>query len=102
MNQKSKETVKYVETAKTSQTRGLRNCGHRSIVLGYGKSQKKNQGRPMCKSGKRPAQETAKSFSASANRLIDVRQAWCSKRRIAEINVPACPMPIHQTKLTMA
>src|SRR5512139_2847596 len=32
--QKSRETVAYVETAKTSQTRGLRVCGQIAIVLG--------------------------------------------------------------------
>src|SRR4029077_20477654 len=39
-NQKSKETVSYVETAKTSQTNGLRNCGHSHIGFGYGVNQK--------------------------------------------------------------
>jgi hypothetical protein len=34
--------------------------------------------------------------------LIDVRHCWRSKSRIAEISVPAWPMPIHHTKLTMA
>ena len=28
------EIVKYVETANTSQTSGLRNCGQRDIVFG--------------------------------------------------------------------
>src|SRR5439155_15448205 len=37
--QNSKEIVKYVPTAKTSHTRGLRNCGHSRIVSGYGNSQ---------------------------------------------------------------
>jgi hypothetical protein len=35
-NQNSSETVPYVETAKTSQINGLRNCGQIPIVLGYG------------------------------------------------------------------
>src|SRR6185503_9544841 len=39
VNQKSAETVPYVETANTSQISGLRNCGHRPIVLGYGNNQ---------------------------------------------------------------
>ena len=56
----------------------------------------------MCSSGNSPAQATAKSVIASANRLIDVRHSWCSSSRIAEISVPAWPMPIHQTKLTIA
>src|ERR1700687_5395423 len=33
-NQKSRETVAYVETANTSHTSGLRNCGHIHIGLG--------------------------------------------------------------------
>jgi hypothetical protein len=33
------ETVAYVETANTSQMSGLRNCGQRPMVLGYGNSQ---------------------------------------------------------------
>ena len=45
---------------------------------------------------------TAKIVIASANRLIDVRHFWCSSSKMAEINVPACPMPIHHTKLVMA
>jgi hypothetical protein len=45
---------------------------------------------------------TAKIVMPSANRLIDVRQPCLSSRRIAEISVPAWPMPIHQTKLMIA
>jgi hypothetical protein len=39
---------------------------------------------------------------ASAKRLIEVRHFCRSSRRIAEIKVPAWPMPIHQTKLMMS
>ena len=53
-------------------------------------------------SGKMPAQATAKSVIASAKRLIDVRQSCLSSSRIAEMSVPAWPMPIHQTKLMIA
>ena len=49
-----------------------------------------------------PAQATAKSVIASAKRLIDVRHCCRSRSRIAEISVPAWPMPIHQTKLMMS
>src|SRR5271154_2405956 len=56
----------------------------------------------MCSSGNIPAHATAKSVIASANRLIDVRHFWRSSKRIAEIKVPAWPIPIHQTKLTIA
>ena len=37
--QNRSETVAYVETANTSQTSGLRHCGHMPIVFGYGNSQ---------------------------------------------------------------
>ncbi len=56
----------------------------------------------MCRIGNIPAQATANSVIASANRLIDVRHCWWSSSRMAEISVPAWPMPIHQTKLTIA
>ncbi len=49
-----------------------------------------------------PAQATANSVIASAKRLIDVRHSCRSSSRIAEISVPAWPMPIHQTKLMMS
>ena len=81
---------------------GLRNCGQMPIVLGYGNSQYANHGRPMCSTGKSAAHATANSVIASAKRLIDVRHCWRSRRRIAEMSVPACPMPIHHTKLTIA
>src|SRR5215469_11239483 len=49
-----------------------------------------------------PAHATANRVMASANRLIDVRHFWFKRNKMAEINVPAWPMPIHQTKFTMA
>ena len=52
--------------------------------------------------GTMPAQATANSVIASAKRLIEVRHFWFSKNKIAEISVPAWPIPIHQTKLTIA
>src|SRR5215475_10746372 len=48
------------------------------------------------------AQHTANSVIASAERLIDVRHFWRSRNKIAEINVPAWPMPIQNTKLVMS
>ena len=53
-------------------------------------------------SGNSSAQATANSVIASAKRLIEVRQSCLNNRRIAEISVPAWPMPIHQTKLMMS
>ena len=49
-----------------------------------------------------PAQATANSVMASANRLIEFRQLWLSSSKMAEISVPAWPIPIHHTKLVMA
>src|ERR1700757_1260646 len=39
---------------------------------------------------------------ASAKRLIEVPHFWFNRNKIAEISVPAWPIPIHQTKLTIA
>src|SRR5262249_4002398 len=101
-NQNNADTVAYVLTANTSHINGLRNCGHTPIVFGYGNSQYANHGRPVCSNGNNPAQATAKSVIASAKRLIEVLHCCLSKNRIAEISVPACPIPIHQTKLMMS
>ena len=49
-----------------------------------------------------PAQTTAKIVMASAKRLMELRQVCLKSRRMAEIRVPAWPMPIHHTKLMMA
>ncbi len=56
----------------------------------------------MWMSGKIPAQDTANNVMASAKRLMEVRHCCRSSRRIAEISVPAWPIPIHQTKLMIA
>ena len=45
---------------------------------------------------------TAKIVIASAERLIDVRHFCRNSSRIAEISVPAWPMPIQKTKLVMS
>ncbi len=39
---------------------------------------------------------------ASAKRLMAFRQPCLNNSKMAEISVPAWPMPIHQTKLMMA
>src|SRR5712664_2356456 len=79
-NQKSSDTVAYVETANTSQISGLLNCGQTFIVFGYGSSQYASHGRPVWNSGKMPAHATANSVIASAKRLIDVRHVCFSNR----------------------
>ena len=52
--------------------------------------------------GKRPAHITAKSVIASAARFTDVRQCCRNRNRIAEMSVPAWPMPIQKTKFVMS
>src|ERR1043166_6228164 len=49
-----------------------------------------------------PAHITAKIVIASAARLTPVRHRCRKRKRIAEINVPAWPIPIHHTKLTIS
>ena len=53
-------------------------------------------------SGNMPAQHTAKMVIASAKRLMELRHVCLNSSRIAEISVPAWPIPIHHTKLMMA
>src|SRR5205814_10677261 len=72
------------------------------IVFGDGAGQYASHGRPVWNNGKMAAHATANSVIASAKRLIDVRHVCLSSSRIAEISVPACPIPIHQTKFVMS
>src|SRR5689334_19530799 len=48
------------------------------------------------------ADATANRVIASAKRLMDVRHVCRSNKRMAEISVPAWPIPIHHTKLIMS
>src|SRR3954463_12651474 len=45
---------------------------------------------------------TAKIVIASAERLIEVRHFWRNRNRIAEMSVPACPIPTQNTKFVMS
>ena len=45
---------------------------------------------------------TAKMVMASAERLMAMRHFWRKSRSTAEINVPAWPIPTHQTKFVMS
>ena len=45
---------------------------------------------------------TAKMVIASAARLIEVRHFCRKRKRIAEMSVPACPMPTQNTKFVMS
>src|SRR4029078_10332814 len=84
------DTVRYVETANTSQMSGLRNCGQTPIVFGYGKSHYANHGRPGWGTrktesatpggrggsrGESRAHAPAKSVTAWATGLMDVRHS---------------------------
>ena len=51
--------------------------------------------------GNRPAVMTANTVMASVERYTAVRQGERNRKRIAEISVPACPMPIQNTKVVM-
>src|SRR6266498_10144 len=101
-NQNTSEIVPYVDTANTSHTSGLRKFGQYDMVLGYGNSQYASHGRPRCRTGNIPAQATANSVIASAKRLIEFRHDWFSSSRMAEMSVPAWPIPIHHTKFVIA
>ena len=101
--QNSSDTEKYVEIANTSHSSGLLKFTHRGPrVFGKGKMKNANQRRPMWMSGNWPAHMTAKIVMASAARFTPVRQRWRNKSRMAEISVPAWPIPIHQTKLVIS
>ena len=102
MYQNRTETVKYVDTANTSHSNGLLNCGQMLLELGRGKSHHANHTRPTWNRGKIPAHITANTVIASDPRLMDVLHFCLRRHSIAEIRVPAWPMPIQKTKFTMA
>src|SRR6476620_3355686 len=89
-------------TAKTSQSSGLLKLGHIPIWFGTGNIQYATQTRPTWIPGNVKAHMTAKMVIASAERLIDVRHFWRNRKRIAEISVPACPIPTQNTKFVMS
>src|SRR3954463_9118534 len=82
--QKSTETLKYVDTAKTSQRSGDRKFGQIPMWFGIGARNHAIQTRPTWMPGKMPAQMTAKSVIASAERLIEVRHFCRVRKRMAE------------------
>ena len=91
MYQKTRDTVKYVVIANTSQSKGeLKLVQSEPQVLGSGSIQYiLSHKRPMCTNGKVAAQITAKIVIASAARLIDILHFWRNNNKIAEISVPA-------------
>src|ERR1044072_3433448 len=80
----------------------LRKFCQMAQLFGIGAMYHAIQNRPTWMPGKIAAQITAKSVIASAERLIEVRHFWRSKNKIAEISVPACPIPIQKTKFVIS
>src|SRR6516165_6276938 len=94
--------VRYVEIAKKSQARGERRFGQICRSLGYGISQKNSHGRPRWMIGNMAPIISEKTVITSAHRVTGRRQVALTRRRIAEISVPAWLMPIQNTKLVMS
>src|SRR3569833_1690356 len=98
-NQNSSEMVKYVETAKTSHTSGLLNCGQMPCTLGYGISQyAANQGRPVWISGNSSAQMTANNNNTTAKRGGGGRRGGGGGGGGAGGGGPAGPRPGRRTR----
>jgi len=90
-----------VPIAKKSQTSGDRKFGQMSRLLGYGTSQKDSQGRPRWTNGNIAPIISAKTVITSAERVTGRRQPALTRRRMAEMSVPAWLMPIQNTKFVM-
>src|SRR5690554_4664891 len=87
--------------AKTSHNSGELKFTHRSRVLGYGNMKNARGSLPIWMSGNNPAHITAKIVIASAARLILVLHFCLKSSRMAEMKVPAWPIPTHHTKLVI-
>ena len=73
-----------------------------AFEFGTGARNQTIQMRPTWTAGKMPAQTTAKRVMASAARLIEVRHFWRVRNKMAEISVPAWPIPIQNTKFVIS
>ena len=69
--------------------------------FGYGTSQKKSHGLPRWMIGNSPPIISAKAVMTSAQRVTGRRHPALTRRRMAEISVPAWLMPIQKTKSVM-
>src|SRR5208337_936932 len=87
--------------AAKSQDRALRKFGKSSLEFGSGTTNQAIQTRPIWIITYSPAQATAKRVMASAARLRLDRHFWRNRKRIAEIKVPACPIPTQNTNVPM-
>src|SRR5215467_4820178 len=94
--------VRYVEIAKKSQTSGDRKFGQINRSDGYGISQKNSHGRPRWTIGNIAPIISANAVMTSAQRVTGRRHCASTRRRIAEISVPAWLMPIQKMKLVMS
>ncbi len=72
------------------------------LELGSGNSIHAIHWRPTWIPGNVAAQMTAKIVIASAARFTAVRHFCLSRQRMAEMSVPAWPIPIQNTKLVMS
>jgi hypothetical protein len=88
-NKKSTLPVRYVLMAKKSQTSGERKFGQIMRSLGYGNSQNASHGRPRWMSGNIAPIINANTVITSAHRVTGRRHPAFTRRRIAEISVPA-------------
>src|SRR5262245_9814841 len=88
-NRKSRLPLRYELIAKKSQTSGERKFGQISRSLGYGASQNASHGRPRWISGNIAPIISAKAVITSAQRVTGRRQPALTRRRMAEISVPA-------------
>ncbi len=102
MYQNKSETMPYVPTANTSHNKGLRKFGQMLLAFGIGNMNHAIHCRPMWMPGNVAAQMTAKMVMASAARFTAVRHFCLRRQRIAEIRVPAWPIPIQNTKFVMS
>src|SRR5262245_4047606 len=100
--QKINEIVKYVEMAKKSHSNAERKFGQMWLAFGSGSENHTYQNRPTWMPGYTNAHITAKMVIASENRLMLVRHFCRNRKRMAEMSVPAWPMPIQKTKLVMS
>src|SRR3954467_11616633 len=87
--------------AKKSHTSGERKFGQIIRLLGYGISQNASHGRPRWMIGNIAPIISAKAVITSAQRVTGRRHPAFTRRRIAEISVPAWLMPIQNTKSVM-
>ena len=91
-----------MDTANTSQSSGDLKFCQMALAFGIGARNQTIHTRPTWKAGNKPAHITAKIVMASAARFTDVRHFWRVRNKMADMRVPAWPIPIQNTKLVMS